>query len=360
MPGFVRLGAALPRLLSSGHAFPIRRGGPRPYISSPPPRLLTLSSKRMPGAARVPASDAEESIGRRIALISMSAGVLLAVAKIWVGLAVGSTAVASDGLEAAADVLSSAVVYAGFWLASRPPDYEHPYGHGRYETLAGLAVGAMLLLAGAAIVWHSAIEGASSRQFPLFTLYPLIAAVALKIGLATVKFRTAKRIGSASLYADGIHDLTDLFSTCVAIIAVGLTLAFPGRFLHADQTGGLIIGLIVFFLSVRVVWNTVRQLLDTMPEPRLMGEIRKVALDVPGALGIEKCFARRTGLKYHVDLHLEVDPEMTVRASHQIATQVKNAIKDGLPWVADVLVHVEPVGMSTAPSRAPLRHANRK
>jgi len=317
-----------------------------------PPRCA-ICSKRMAaklnGLRMEPgASKAEEMAGRRIALASVSIGIILAVAKIWVGLRAGSTSVISDGLESAGgDVLSAGVVYAGFWLASRPPDYEHPYGHGRYETVAGLAVGAMLLLIGAGIFWHSLTMGPERSHFPLFTLYPLIAAVILKSGLARVKFRAARRMRSTSLHADGVHDLTDLVSTCVALAAVGLSLIAPVPFRHADRIGAMIIGVIIFLLSIRVVWNTVGQLLDTMPDPGKMGEIREVALSIPGTLGIEKCFARRAGLKYYVDLHLEVDPEMTVRKSHDIATQVKNAIKDRLPWVADVLVHVEPVGMES-------------
>jgi divalent metal cation (Fe/Co/Zn/Cd) transporter len=80
-----------------------------------------------------------------------------------------------------------------------------------------------------------------------------------------------------------------------------------------------------------------------MPEPTRLNKIREAALSVPGALGIEKCYARRTGLKYHVDLHLEVDPDLTVRASHQIAARVRSTVRESLPWVADVLVHVEPL-----------------
>lgn len=303
--------------------------------------------------------DAEETAGRRIALAGIIASLLLATAKIWVGLHVGSNAVISDGVEAAGDVLSSAVVYAGFWLASKPPDYEHPYGHGRYETLAGLAVGAILLLIGAAIVWHGLTTPIEHNGFPLFTIYPLIAAIVIKTGLAAVKFRTARRIRSTSLQADGLHDLTDLVSTLVAMAAVGLVLAEPSRFAGADHVGAVVIGLIVLFLSVRVVRNTVGQLLDTMPAPEKMDQIRRAALTVPGALGIEKCLARRNGLKYHVELHLEVEPEMTVRESHRIATGVKNAIKDGVPWVAGVLVHVEPAGMDAkrpAEPAIPLRY----
>lgn len=272
----------------------------------------------------------------------MLVGAALAAAKIIVGLHAGSTAVLSDGLEASGDVLSSAIVYAGLGLASKPPDFEHPYGHGRYETIAGLGVGALLLLAGAGIFWHSLRSLHQPSLLPVYALYPLFAAIAIKIILAATKFRVAKRIASTALNADGWHDVTDLLSTCVALIAVGLALANPIRFAIADHIGGLLIGLLIFFLSVQVVRRTVGQLLDTMPDPAKMAEIRHAALAVPGALGIEKCFARRTGLKYHVDLHLEVDPEMTVRESHEIATRVRIAIKESLPWVADVLVHVEP------------------
>jgi len=291
----------------------------------------------------------EERIGRRIALISMSAGAALAAAKLLVGFHVGSTSVVSDGLEASGDVLSSGIVYAGLWLASKPPDYEHPYGHGRYETLAGLAVGAMLLLAGAAIGWHSIASLGERTQLQLYALYPLIAAVFIKVGLAVMKFRAGRKIASTSLEADAWHDITDLLSTGVALVSVLLTLANPARFGIADRVGGIVIGIIIFFLSVKVVRRTVDQLLDTMPEPTKMAEIRTAALGVPGALGIEKCFARRTGLKYHVDLHLEVDPDLTVRESHEIARRVKFAVKGTVPWVADVLVHVEP-----SPLPAPL------
>jgi len=284
----------------------------------------------------------EEQIGRRIALISMSVGAALAVSKIVVGAHVGSAAVTSDGLEAGGDVLSSGIVYGGLWLAAKPPDSEHPYGHGRYETLAGLAVGAMLLLAGAAIFWHGFSTFSEPNTFPPYALYPLLISILLKVVLAAAKFRVGRRISSTSLEADAWHDITDLLSTVVALIAVALTLANPVRFAAADHVGGILIGLIIFSLSMQVVRRTINNLLDTMPDPGKLAEIRRIAQNVPGARGIEKCFARLTGLRYHVDLHLEVDPELTVRESHAIATNVRGAIKDALPWVADVLVHVEP------------------
>jgi cation diffusion facilitator family transporter len=294
-----------------------------------------------------------EQIARRIAVLSIGIGALLSIAKILIGVLAHSTAVVSDGLETATDVLSSGIVLGGLWLASKPPDPEHPYGHGRYETLAGLAVGAILFLTGASIFWHSVTSlGAESSIHP-FALYPLGGALLVKVGLALLKFRAARMIQSTSLEADGWHDLTDILSTVVALIAVTATLLDPVHFGKADKLGALVIGAIIVFLAVQVVRRTVDQLIDTMPEPKKMEQIRAVAMRVKGALGIEKCFARRTGLKFHVDLHLEVDPEMSVRKSHEIATEVRFAIKAALPWVADVLVHVEPSVASLNTTKEP-------
>jgi cation diffusion facilitator family transporter len=134
----------------------------------------------------------------------------------------------------------------------------------------------------------------------------------------------------------------DILSALAALAAVGLTLSDPIRFLDADRFGGIAVGLIVVFAGVRVARDTALQLIDTMPDPQRMDEIRAAAATVVGVRGVEKCFARRTGLRYHVDLHLEVDPDMTVRSSHEIAHNVQLRIKEKLDWVADVLVHVEP------------------
>jgi cation diffusion facilitator family transporter len=143
------------------------------------------------------------------------------------------------------------------------------------------------------------------------------------------------------LSADAWNDAVDMFSGMVALVAVLLAVSYPVM-KPADHYGGFAVGLFVIFFGLRVVRETALQLMDTMPEGKQMDQIRDVAMRVPGTLGIEKCFARKTGLRYHVDLHLEVDPDLTVRASHDIATAVRVAIKSDIEWVEDVLVHVEP------------------
>ncbi len=286
-----------------------------------------------------------ERDGVRIAIASMALSGALAVAKLIAGWLAGSASVVADGFESAGDVVTSGIVLLGLTVAARPPDKNHPYGHGRFETLTGLVTGLGLALVGAGIIWKS-LQDVGMRHAPpaAFALWPVAASVALKSAMAAVKLRVGRRIRSAALVADAWNDAVDILSGSVALLAVGLAILNPERFLAADHYGGAAIGCIVILLGLRVVHETSLTLMDTMPDEQMMATIRTTALQVPGALDVEKCYARKTGLRYHVDLHLEVDPELTVRRSHAIAEEVRNRVKGELAWVEDVLVHVEPYG----------------
>jgi cation diffusion facilitator family transporter len=267
----------------------------------------------------------------------------LALIKIYAGLAGHSTAVVADGLESAGDVFASGVVWLGLMLAAIPADSDHPYGHGRVETLTGLLIG-LFLTAGGAVISYGSLQRLGQHGPPVsgFVVWPLLLSLFSKAGLATFKFRYARRIQSAALSADAVNDAMDTLSATAALAAVGLTLADPARFAGADHYGGFVVGLIVIAAGVRVSRDTALQLMDTMPDDAMMLQIRTTARGVNGVKGVEKCFARKTGLRYHVDLHLEVDPDLTVRQSHALAHDVREHVMQQLDWVADVLVHVEP------------------
>lgn len=286
-----------------------------------------------------------ERDGARIAIASMALSGALAIAKLIAGWLAGSASVVADGFESAGDVVTSGIVLLGLTVAARPPDKNHPYGHGRFETLTGLITGLGLALVGTGIIWKS-LQDVGLRHAPpaSFALWPVAASVALKSAMAAIKLRVGRRIRSAALVADAWNDAVDILSGTVALLAVGLAILNPERFLAADHYGGAAIGCIVILLGLRVVHETSLTLMDTMPDEQMMATIRATALQVPGALDVEKCYARKTGLRYHVDLHLEVDPELTVRRSHAIAEEVRNRVKGELAWVEDVLVHVEPYG----------------
>jgi cation diffusion facilitator family transporter len=282
-------------------------------------------------------------VSRRVAVTSMIVSGCLATAKVLVGFQAHSTAVVSDGFESAGDVLASGLVLLGLVLATKPPDAQHPYGHGRVETLSALVVGMMLVISGS-LISARALEHAWESQPPpaAYAIFPVAASIAIKSVMSVTKWSYARKIGSSALNADAWNDTVDVLSGTTALVGLGLTLLDPRKFAAADHIGGSIVGLIVIFLGVRVVRDTTLYLMDTMPDAESMDRIRKVALTVPGTKGIEKCYARKTGLQWHVDLHLEVDPDLSVYQSHEIATQVRIKVKETLDWVADVLVHVEP------------------
>ena len=206
----------------------------------------------------------------------------------------------------------------------------------------------ILIASGSLIAFRSLQLAWGSQHTPAaYAVWPLLASIAVKSAMSLTKWRLGRRIRSAALSADAWHDTVDILSGTVALIAVGITLADPTRFAAADHLGGSAVGLIVIFVGLRVVRDTTLQLMDTMPDPQAMQSIREAGLSVPGALGIEKCYARKTGLQWHVDLHLDVDPALSVYESHRIATEVRARIRQKLDWVADVLVHVEPHMLDT-------------
>jgi len=288
---------------------------------------------------------------QRIAIVSMVVSGLLALMKISAGFLGRSNSVMADGFESAADVFASGLVYVALLVAARPPDGNHPYGHGRAETLAGFVIGFFLLDAGLLIAWHGFFGAGDVVEPPrVWAIWPLAVSIAAKAGLVAVKMRQAKRIGSEALKADAANDAIDMISGFTALAALSLTLWQPQRFLRADHYGGFLVGLIVIVTSVRVMRDASLSLMDTMPETAAMQTIRCVALEVPNVRGVEKCFARKTGLRYHVDLHLEVDPDISVRDSHAIAERVRNHICGKINWVQDVLVHVEPFPGAPSPA----------
>jgi cation diffusion facilitator family transporter len=294
-----------------------------------------------------PGSEAMLARGRRVAAISVALNLLLAVGAIWTGWRGASTTVLAAGVEFAADVVASLAVLGGFWYASRPADSNHPYGHGRAETLTGLIVGLGLIVVGLGIGGRSLLQLGSGAVTPAaYTVWPLIAALGVKSGLMVTKVRLARRIGSQALLADAWNDSIDVLSSLAALGALGLALYAPERFAEADGYGGVLVGIFVITAGIGVVRTSSLDLIDTMPPDPLLAAVRATALEIDGVRGVEKCFGRKTGLQYHFDLHLEVDGWISVDAGHQIAASVRDHVRLHIPAVSDVLVHVEPAPAS--------------
>ncbi|MGE0815387.1 MAG: cation diffusion facilitator family transporter [Vicinamibacterales bacterium] len=295
--------------------------------------------------------DADLRIGRRLAVAGIAASATLAVVNVTVGLIAHSTSVFATGVEFAGDVLASTTVLLGMIAAGRPPDANHPYGHGRVETLGAFVVGAILATGGAGICWTSfrTLGEVAPTPAPL-ALAALLLALAVRGTMSGLKFRVGRRLRSAALVADAWNDVMDLLSAVVALAAVGLAMAAPERFGAADHVGGIVVGLVVVTMGLRVLYDAALDLVDTMPGPQLIERLRVTALEVPGVLGVDKAYARKTGLRYHVDMHVEVAPGMTVGEAHEVAGRVRRRLRERLDWVADVLVHIEPLPDSGPPA----------
>ena len=289
------------------------------------------------------AVDRDLRTGRRVALAGIVASALLATLNIVVGMRTHSVSVVATGLEFAGDVLASTIVVLSMIVAVKPADKDHPYGHGRVETLAALVVGLILAAGGAAICWRS-LQGVGELHVPpsAAAIVVLVVAIAVRGVLSAIKFRVGRRLHSTSLVADAWNDTVDILAAAAALTAVALAMYDGSRFLAADHYGGFAVGIIMILTAVRVLRDASLELVDTMPADDKIERVRAVALEVPGVLGVDKSYARKTGFRYHVDLHIEVAPDLTVAASHAIAGEVRTRVRERLGWVADVLVHVEP------------------
>jgi cation diffusion facilitator family transporter len=280
---------------------------------------------------------------QRLALLSVFSSGFLSLINIVLGLRGGSTSVTAAGVEFLGDVLASSIVLLGAFLASKPPDENHPYGHGRIEILAGLWVGVILSMGGVGICFRAMQKITEMHAPPArYTIYPLAIAIFVKTFLTTIKFHYGRKLRSGSLIADAWNDAVDIISAIAGIVALTLTLSDPARFLAADHYGGFAIGIIVIFTGIHVIRDSSLQLIDTMPDPGLLLDIRNAALGVAGVWGLHRVRARKTGLQYHVDLHVEVDPALSVYDAHIISGTVRSRIKAQIEAVADVLIHIEP------------------
>lgn len=280
---------------------------------------------------------------RRVAVAGVVASAGLAAANLVIGSIDHSKAVFATGFEFAGDVIASSIVFLGLTVAVRPADADHPYGHGRVETLAAFVVGLGLVAGGVGICWN-AIRGLGEVHPPPtgLAIGVLLVSIAVRSVMSTVKFRVGRRIGSAALVADAWNDAVDILSAATALTAVTLAVWDSARFLAADHYGGFLVGVFVVLMALRVVRDASLDLMDTMPGDELIDEVRSIAGRVDGVSGIDKVRARKTGLRYHVDIHIEVAPSMTVADSHLVAGRVRSRLREEIGPVADVLVHVEP------------------
>jgi cation diffusion facilitator family transporter len=291
--------------------------------------------------ANVSASNLQS--GARIALLGMAINVVLAAVKITAGFLGNSYALIADGIESALDIGGSAVIWGGLKLAARPPDATHPYGHGKAEPLAAVVVALGVIVAAVGLAVESVREIFTPHHAPApFTLVVLIAVVIVKELLFRSVVRLGRDVASTAMQTDAWHHRSDAFTSIAAFIGISIALIGGPGWESADDYAALLACGLIAYNGYRLLSPALHEVMDTAPRGEMYDTIRGAAERVPGVLEVEKCLVRKMGLDFYVDLHVGVDGEISVRAGHDIAHEVKDAIRATDRRIADVLVHVEP------------------
>jgi len=291
-----------------------------------------------------PASpNARLASGTRLALIGAIVNVVLAMVKIASGILGNSYALIADGVESTLDIFGSLLVWAGLRLAALPPDDTHPYGHGKAETLAAIAVGVLLLGTSVLLAIQSIREILTPHHAPApFTLAILVGVIIIKELLFRKVLRHSSELGSMALESDAWHHRSDAITSVAAFLGITVALVGGPGFEAADDYGALIACAVIAFNGIRVLGPALNEAMDTDPGTHIHDAVRTAAATVAGVEGIEKCKIRKMGVEFYVDLHVFVQGDLPVRDGHTIAHAVKDAIRERMPSVADVLVHIEP------------------
>jgi cation diffusion facilitator family transporter len=281
--------------------------------------------------------------GRRAAFWAVAVTLTLGAAKLAGGLLGHSVALLSDAVHSLGDALAGAAVWGALLWAQQPADREHPYGHARAEAVAGCNVALLLVLSGLWVGWESlSTINVPSPPPAVYTLAIAAASVLLNEVLFRYSRHVAHQTGSRAVLAAAWDQRLDALSSLAVFVALAL-MHFGGPDWHAaDHVAALLVAGVIVWAGGSLFWGSLHELMDRQADPEVLEAVRREAEDVPGVRGVEKLLVRKTGLEYLVDIHVEVDPELTVREGHAIGHAVKDRLLERIVTVKDVLVHIEP------------------
>lgn len=276
---------------------------------------------------------------------SIALNAVLACIKVSVGIAGHSYALIADGIESVNDIFVSLMVLVGLKVAEKPPDKNHPYGHGRAEQLAGLFSALSLLLAGGTIAYHSIHNILHRHSSPAwFTLPVLVLVIVVKEGLSRYAMRKSDETMSTALKGDAWHHRADAITSGTALVGISIALIGGDGFEMADDVAALVGCIIIFINGGQLFKATLHETMDGAAQEDLYLEARAIGAAVPGVCMIEKLRMKKSGLGYHMDIHVQVDGSLSVYEGHRIGHDVQRALLASDRRFLDVIVHVEPYG----------------
>jgi cation diffusion facilitator family transporter len=293
--------------------------------------------------------------GLRATFLGLAVNVILGAAKFAAGILGHSHALIADATESFADIFNSLVIWRGIVVAAEPPDKEHPYGHSKAEPLAAVFGAVMLLLAALWIAGKAAFNiyqflyppSSDFHREPLraFTLIVLVVVIVVKEGLFRFVIGEGDAMDNAAVKTDAWHHRSDAITSAGAFIGISIALVGGEKFSWADDAAAIFCAIIIGINGWLLLRAPLSELMDEAPDPKIVEQIRQIAAGISGVARVEKCFVRKAGHLFFVEMHVEVDPQMTVLRSHEIAHEVKDKIREIMPAVRDVLVHIEPLNI---------------
>lgn len=273
----------------------------------------------------------------------MAVNASLAGLKIIGGVFGNSYALIADGIESTADIVTSLVVWAGLRVAETPANERHPYGYGKAEALAGVIAALALLAAAAMIAVQSVYEILTPHHLPHWsTLVILLVVIGVKWSLARWIGAIGRDVESTALEGDAWHHRSDALTSAAALVGISIALIGGPGYEPADDWAALAACLVITYSGLRLLRRAFRDVLDVAPPKDFEARVREAAATIDGVLSVEKCRIRKSGMRYFVEIHVQVDGEATVRQGHVIGGKVRGLLRGSDLRIADALVHVEP------------------
>ncbi len=283
--------------------------------------------------------------GAQLVLRGIGLNLLLAIAKFAGGIFGHTYALIADAAESLLDILSSLLVWTGFRVAGRPPDEDHPFGHGKAEALAGLGVAVFVFLMAAWLAVQAVHEILTPHRGPSWwTLVLLAAVITSKVVFSRKMGLAGARVGSTALGIEALHHWSDALTSGAAFVGISIALWGGKGWETADDWAALFACVIIAVNGYGMFARAIGDVMDTAAPANFEQEVRSLALTVPGVSALDKVRVRKSGLSHLVDIQVRVDGDLSVRAGHAIAHKVKDALLSSSPLaISDVSVHVEPM-----------------
>lgn len=285
----------------------------------------------------------KNNLAVRTVIFSMLGNIALVAIKFLAGIFGNSYALIADGIESVVDVFASILVLFGIKYSARPADENHPYGHGKAEPLITFLVVGFLIISAATIAWQAIQNIQTPHKLPeIWTLWVLAGIILWKEISFQVVIRRSKKLKSTSLKGEAWHHRSDAITSVAAFVGITIALIGGEGYEVADDYAALLAVGFILYNCYLIFRPALGEVMDENNHEELTQEIRKVALTVPGVEGTEKCFIRKAGMIYHVDLHAKVKGDLSVTRGHDIAHKLKDTLRQEIPELGHVLIHIEP------------------